>query len=177
MNLSRWLWQSLPRLFLTKNGFVPVRCVYVYCCCCWWCMHKRATPCLCATCFCVSVCVMGERDGEAQGLFSYATVERVSFAPCKSHFHFYFRRLHVHWRNRAACKFSDSLVDPVLQYYSLCFVRSCMPVHVQICVCAFLGVHSCSYLIRAGISILPSSLKACCAAATGGQWGQYWWMV
>lgn len=45
----------------------------------------------------------GKRDREAQGLFSYITVERVSFAPYKSHFHFYFRWLHVpgDWRNSA----------------------------------------------------------------------------
>lgn len=42
----------------------------------------------------------GKRDRETQGLFSYITVERVSFALYKSHSHFYFRWLHVprDWR-------------------------------------------------------------------------------
>lgn len=55
-----------------------VACVYVY------------------VCLCVSFCAFqGERQRSSGPFLLYNVVERVSFAPYKSHFHFYFRWLNV----------------------------------------------------------------------------------
>lgn len=85
-----WIWaggcvrSSLDWFFqimcFTLSGVCVCRCVSV-------CVSVCSSVLMCVLYVLVSV-LEKVRDREAQGLFSYITVERVSFAPYKSHFHF-----------------------------------------------------------------------------------------
>lgn len=159
--------QRLTRLLLRKNGFLSVRCAS--CCCC---THRRA-----ATCSCECMWVTERQIGS--GPFLLYNRREGFLCSLQKPFSLFFQMAACSQGTEeqcCVCSFSYSVVYPVLQYLRVCIF---MPVHAQThkCVCAFWEHIGVLYLIRASISILPSSLQLCYAAATVRTVAIHWWMV
>ena len=123
------------------------------------------------------MCVKSVRQLGSGHFSPYITIERVSFAPYKSHLHFYFRWLHVprDWRRSAVHSFSYSLVYPVLQYLRISIVSD------HACPCMYKFVLSCStfcFIPHQGRyfypSIITTTMLCCCHRRT---LEIYWRMV